>query len=447
MKRRVFIIICLLQCLIVKSQSLYQCQYGFDQEPPQTVTVNFNGNMAQMELDASTLSEGVHVVFLQVRDTTGMWCAARNYLFYKKPEQINSANSENVTYHCWFDDDFEHEQTGPFGTGQFLLDADALESGIHLLNVALEGEGLSSTQTYMFYKMPEQINPINPENVTYHCWFDEDFEHEQTGSFGTGIKQLNTLLLGEGQHTVYILLESEALTTTQSYTFEKHMIDGHIIITIANPTGAGVLDGEGWYELGDTCVLIATANQGYVFENWSNAGNFVSDSTTYSFTVTEDSTFIANFVELIVLDTTIYAEICYGENYLENGFEIIQPEEGISNYSLVLHPAFNYDSIVNLALTVYPTYYIVEDTTLCEMIPFYWHGNTYTESGLYYDTLQTIHGCDSIYALSLEFFNTPLGEFASMTPTNNYLFTSLPIAFGGGVLQPLSVERQRPRSE
>ncbi|MBQ6306847.1 MAG: carboxypeptidase regulatory-like domain-containing protein [Bacteroidales bacterium] len=498
MKRRLFIIICLLQCLIVKSQSLYQCQYWFDQEPPQTVTVNFNSNTAQMELDGASLSDGIHVLFIQVKDTTGMWCAARNYLFYKIPEQINPVNPENVTYHCWFDEDFEHEQTGPFGTGQFLLDAEGLESGIHLLYVALEcdglsstrsymfykmpeqinsvdpenvtyhcwfdedfehkqtgpfgtgqflldaeglesgihllyvaleGEGLTSTRSYMFYKMPEQINPANPENVTYHCWFDEDFEHEQSGPFGTGMIQLNTLLLGEGEHTVYILLESEALTTTQSYTFEKHMTDGHIIITIANPTGAGTLSGQGWYELGDTCMLAATANQGYVFENWSNEGNIVSDSTTYSFTVTDDSTFVANFVEIIVLDTTIYAEICYGEDYLENGFEIIQPEMGLGNYSMVFHPAFNYDSIVNLALTVHSTYYFEEDTTLCEMTPFYWHGYTYTESGIYYDSLQTVHGCDSIYALSLEFFNTPLGEFAGMTPTNNYPFTSLPITF------------------
>lgn len=429
MKRRLFIIICLLQCLIVKSQSLYQCQYWFDQEPPQTVTVNFNSNTAQMELDAASLSDGIHLLFMQVKDTTGIWCAARNYLFYKMPEQINPMNPENVTYHCWFDEDFEHKQTGPFGTGQFLLDADGLESGIHILYVALESNRLTSTHSYLFYKMPEQINPMNTEDVTYHCWFDEDFAHEQTGSFGTGIIQLNTLLLGEGEHTVYILLESEALTTTQSYTFEKHMTDGHIIITIANPTGAGVLSGEGWYEQGDTCMLTATANQGYVFENWTNDGTSVSDSTTYSFTVTEDDTFVANFMEIIVLDTTIYAEICQGEDYLENGFEIIQPEVGIGNYSMTFHPVYWYDSIVNLTLTVHPAYYIVEDTTLCETTPFYWHGSTCTESGIYYDSLQTIYGCDSIYALSLEFFNTPLGEFASMTPTNNYPFTSLPITF------------------
>ncbi len=89
MKRRLFIIICLLQCLIVKSQSLYQSQYWFDYEPLQTVTMNFSGNMAQMELDASTLSEGVHMVFFQVQDTTGMWCAAQSYMFYKAPEPVN----------------------------------------------------------------------------------------------------------------------------------------------------------------------------------------------------------------------------------------------------------------------------------------------------------------------------------------------------------------------
>ena len=179
----------------------------------------------------------------------------------------------------------------------FLLDADGLESGIHLLYVALEGEGLGSTQSYMFYKTPEQINPANPENVTYHCWFDEDFEHEQTGSFGTGMIQLNTRLLEEGEHTVYIMLESEALTTTQSYTFEKHFINGRDIIVNVNPSiVAGSISGAGRYDQGDTCTLIATANNElFGFVNWTNEGNVVSDSTEYSFIVTEDATYEANF--------------------------------------------------------------------------------------------------------------------------------------------------------
>ena len=495
MKRCLLTLYCLLLGLALKAQSPYTCQYWFDQDYGQAVTTTFEGDLCQMEIDAGSLSAGLHTLCIMVQDTTETWCAPRSYLFYqttawttvnavchfwfdqdfgnrqsmsfgtgqflldaddlemglhllnvtleneglttteqylfyRNPSNIDPTNPTDVVCHYWFDQDFENMQSMPFGTGQFLLDTGGLSEGLHLLNVTLEYEGLTTTEQYLFYKDPSNIDPTNPTDVVCHFWFDEDFEHKQSCPFGTGDFLLDTRLLGEGQHTVYILLESESLTTsTQSYTFEKHLVEGHIIITITNPTGAGTLSGQGWYEQGDTCTLIATANQGYVFENWSNQGNIVSDSSTYSFAVTEDATFVANFVEIIVLDTTIYAEICHGEDYIENGFEIIQPEAGMGNYSMVLHPAFNYDSIVNLALMVHPTYYIVEDTSLCEMTPYYWHGNTYTESGLYYDTLQTIHGCDSIYALSLEFFNTPLGEFASMTPTNNYPFTSLPITF------------------
>ena len=130
-----------------------------------------------------------------------------------------------------------------------------------------------------------------------------------------------------------------------------------------------------------------------------------------------------------VIDTTIYAEICYGEDYLQNGFEIYYPEVGENQYSITLPSAQGNDSIVNLLLTVYPVYFFAEDTTLCNATSYIWRGNTYTESGIYYDSLQTVHGCDSIYQLSLELFNTPLGEFTYMTPTNNYPFTSLPITF------------------
>lgn len=201
------------------------------------------------------------------------------------------------------------------------------------------------------------------------------------------------------------------------------------ISVISNPTNGGTVSGAGTFEMGESCTLTAVPNHGYIFENWTNEGNIVSDSTIYSFPVIEDATFVANFTELPVLDTIIFAEICYGEDYDENCFEIYWPSVGINEYSTTLQSVMGYDSIVNLSLTVYPAYSYVEDTTLCNASSFTWRGHTYTESGIYYDSLQTVHGCDSIYQLSLDLFNTPLGEFSYMTPTNNYPFTSLPISF------------------
>lgn len=208
-----------------------------------------------------------------------------------------------------------------------------------------------------------------------------------------------------------------------------------IIGAYANPAEGGTVTGGGQYHNGVTCALVATANEGYTFENWTKEDTIVSENTTYSFTVTEDAIYVANFSELIVLDTTIYAEICFGDSYMQNGFEIIQPQVGDSQYSITLPSSQEYDSIVNLTLTVYPVYFFAEDTTLCNTTSFEWRGSIYTESGIYYDSLQTIHGCDSIFALSLELFNTPVGDFTYMSPTDNYPFTSLPITFAWDAVQ------------
>jgi hypothetical protein len=73
--------------------------------------------------------------------------------------------------------------------------------------------------------------------------------------------------------------------TTQSY----------VITALANPIEGGSVTGSGGYNYGDNCTLTASANMGYTFQNWTKNGVQVSYSPTYSFTVTESATYIANF--------------------------------------------------------------------------------------------------------------------------------------------------------
>ena len=188
-------------------------------------------------------------------------------------------------------------------------------------------------------------------------------------------------------------------------------------------------DNTGAYSIYDLACLVFSTDSSQAIRTFSGSTNYDPNNPTqyYGTLQTIKNQIILGFD--IVTETNLTDEICYGEDYLENGFEIYYPEVGEHEYSITL-PSLQYtDSIVNLILTVYPSYYFVEDTTLCNATSFQWHGNTYTESGLYYDSLQTIHGCDSIFQLSLDLFNTPLGEFTSMTPTNNHPFSSLPITF------------------
>ena len=62
-----------------------------------------------------------------------------------------------------------------------------------------------------------------------------------------------------------------------------------------NPVGSGTVTGAGPYSYGETCTLVATANTGYTFVNWTENGQVVSTEASYGFTVTGDRSLVANF--------------------------------------------------------------------------------------------------------------------------------------------------------
>ena len=69
----------------------------------------------------------------------------------------------------------------------------------------------------------------------------------------------------------------------------------HEITATANPTAGGTVSGGGTYNHGASCTLTATANTGYNFVNWTKNGTQVSTNASFSFNVTEDATYVANF--------------------------------------------------------------------------------------------------------------------------------------------------------
>ena len=68
----------------------------------------------------------------------------------------------------------------------------------------------------------------------------------------------------------------------------------------ANPTEGGTVTGGGTYNEGTFCTVMATPASGYEFVNWTEGGNVVSTSASYSFTVTGNRNLVANFQEQIV---------------------------------------------------------------------------------------------------------------------------------------------------
>ena len=67
------------------------------------------------------------------------------------------------------------------------------------------------------------------------------------------------------------------------------------ITATANPTEGGTVSGAGEYYGNADCTLTATANHGYAFDNWTLGNTVASTEPTYTFTVTGDATYTANF--------------------------------------------------------------------------------------------------------------------------------------------------------
>ncbi len=67
------------------------------------------------------------------------------------------------------------------------------------------------------------------------------------------------------------------------------------ITVIADPTNGGTVTGGGTYEYNTLVTIIAEANEGYSFINWTKNGSVVSTDSLYKFRVTESATYVAHF--------------------------------------------------------------------------------------------------------------------------------------------------------
>ena len=72
-------------------------------------------------------------------------------------------------------------------------------------------------------------------------------------------------------------------------------VTSYYIGVVPNPAEGGTVTGTGTYNLGETATMIAAANEGYVFVNWTEGGEVVSTEAIYSFIVTGSRDLVANF--------------------------------------------------------------------------------------------------------------------------------------------------------
>jgi len=135
-----------------------------------------------------------------------------------------------------------------------------------------------------------------------------------------------------------------------------------------------------------------------------------------------DSTVVLHLTVNPTSTVTLSDEICTGHRYELNGFDTLFNEAGIYtliNHDLNIHQC---DSTTTLTLRVWPNLSSESEEYICFGGSYDFHGKTLTEAGTYVDTLNTVHGCDSIVTLHLHIYPenaTSISDTACVTYTWN----------------------------
>jgi len=144
-----------------------------------------------------------------------------------------------------------------------------------------------------------------------------------------------------------------------------------------------------------------------------------------------------NFTNFITIPDTlntifIFDTICYGKVYNGNGFNI---SDGAGTYYDTLQTIHGCDSvIICLTLSEYSIVPISYDTAvICQGDSYSFGKKDLTEEGIYYDTLQSINFCDSIICLNLSYYPTIPVSYDTVTiyQGNSYIFGGKELTIAG----------------
>jgi hypothetical protein len=127
------------------------------------------------------------------------------------------------------------------------------------------------------------------ENYTFVSWtneLDEVVSNEPTYNF---------------------IMPSSNFVLTANFSAE----DQFLVSVSVNPTSSGTISGEGLYYAGDQVTLIASANEGFTFANWTDASqNVLGTAEAYTFTMPAEEVIItANFEEIPPQEFTLSLDV------------------------------------------------------------------------------------------------------------------------------------------
>jgi hypothetical protein len=224
---------------------------------------------------------------------------------------VTNSGGANVTERgiCWGTShnpttNGSHASNGT-GTGSYTVNMSGLSPGttyyvrayaINSAGTAYGNEVSFTTSDIPSYTIAVSANPSSGGTVSGGGTYQQGQSCTVTASANTGYAFLRWTENGS------------QVSTNADYTFTvsgnrtlvaQFQAQSYTISVSANPSNGGTVSGGGSYNYGQSCTVVASANSGYEFTNWTEGGTQVSTNSNYTFTVTSNRTLVANFVPSI----------------------------------------------------------------------------------------------------------------------------------------------------
>ncbi len=198
---------------------------------------------------------------------------------------------------------------GTYNHGEEVTLTATANEGYKFINWTENGEVVSEEAEYSFEITKDRNLVANFELLSYNVTASVNPENagvvSGAGTYNHGEDVTLTATANEGHKFVNWTENDVIVSTENEYSFivtkdinlvanfEKTTCN---VTVVVNPEEAGTVTGAGTYIKNMSVTLVATANTGYKFVNWTENGTIVSTEREYSFVVSLDTDLVANFI-------------------------------------------------------------------------------------------------------------------------------------------------------
>jgi uncharacterized repeat protein (TIGR02543 family) len=200
---------------------------------------------------------------------------------------------------------------GGFNYGSSVTVTATPASGYLFVNWTEGGSAISTNASYTFTVTSGRTIVANFSQIIYTVTTSSSPAAGGTssgdGTYSSGSSATVTATPSTGYQFVNWTQGGSSVSTSASYSFT---VTSNItlvanftqatctVTTSSSPAAGGTTTGGGGYNYGASATVTAAPASGYLFVNWTEGGSAVSTNASYTFTVSENRSLLANFNQI-----------------------------------------------------------------------------------------------------------------------------------------------------